>query len=33
MTVPLPVDPIPATPPIGPQPSLPWPHRGATFQL
>ena len=27
MEVPLPLDPIPASPPIGPQPILPWPSR------
>jgi|HubBroStandDraft_1064217.scaffolds.fasta_scaffold00240_30 hypothetical protein len=28
MTIPLPLEPLPATPPIGPQPVLPWPVRG-----
>jgi hypothetical protein len=27
MTRPLSIDPIPASPPVGPQPILPWPHR------
>jgi hypothetical protein len=29
MTTALTLEPIPASPPIGPQPILPWPQRGA----
>lgn len=27
MNAPLPLEPLPATPPTGPQPGLPWPSR------
>jgi hypothetical protein len=30
MTVPLPLDPQPASPPIAPEPSLPWPQHGVS---